>query len=105
MAGDDKITLQVGSINRTTPVRSAVSRADTPATATPRAVDTAPAPLPVARLINLARELSEAPPPIDHARISALRNAIANGAYAVDAALVAKAVTRFYQGGSQDGSA
>ncbi len=98
MASDDKIT-QVGSIGRTSPVRSVASRTDTAAPTATRVAETAPAPLPVARLIGLARELSEQPPPVDHARISALRNAIANGAYAVDAALVAKAVTHFYRGG------
>lgn len=98
MASDDKIT-QVGSIGRTSPVRSVASRTDAAAAqAAARAPETAPAPLPVARLIGLARELSEQPPPVDHARISALRNAIANGSYAVDAALVAKAVTHFYRG-------
>ena len=98
MASDDKIT-QVGNIGRASPVRNVASRTETMAPATPRVTATAPAPLPVARLIGLARELSELPPPVDHARIAALRNAIANGAYAVDAALVAKAVTRFYHGG------
>lgn len=98
MASDDKIT-QVGSIGRASPVRNVASRTDTAAAPTmARVAETAPAPLPVARLIGLARELSEQPPPVDHARISALRNAIANGAYAVDAALVAKAVAHFYRG-------
>ena len=101
MASDDKIT-QVGNIGRASPVRNVASRTETTTSAAPAVTETAPtpAPLPVARLIGLARELSEQPPPVDHARISALRNAIANGAYAVDAALVAKAVSHFYHGGN-----
>lgn len=99
MASDDKITLQVGGIGRTSPVRGIAGRTGAMASTTARAVDTAPAPLPVARLIGLAQELADQPPPVDHVRIAALRNAIADGSYAVDAALVAKAVAHFYRGG------
>lgn len=100
MAGDEKLILQVGSVNRATPVRKAMSGMETPAPISAPAVSNSPPPVPVAKLISLARELGEQAPPVDYARIATLRSAIASGAYSVDAALVANAAARFYTGGA-----
>ncbi|MBA3939723.1 MAG: hypothetical protein C0520_00775 [Sphingopyxis sp.] len=97
MAGDEKITLQVSSVSRASPVRKAVA-SGSEAPATVHAPSNTPAPVPVTRLLSLANELASEPPPVDFARIAVLRNAIASGNYAVDAALIAGAAVRFYKG-------
>jgi len=100
MAGDGKLNLQVSSISRIAPARRVANGSESPSVATARAVGNAPASVPVTRLTSLAKELGEQGPPVDHARIAMLRDAIASGAYTVDATLIANAAVRFHQGSS-----
>lgn len=51
---------------------------------------------PVAKLSQIARELSEAEPPIDHARIAQVRNAIARGELTVEPNVLADAILRHF---------
>jgi flagellar biosynthesis anti-sigma factor FlgM len=53
-------------------------------------------PMPVAQLTALARELAEAGPPVDHAKIAQVRTMIANGGYRIDAVGLADAMLRHY---------
>lgn len=48
--------------------------------------------VPVARLTILARELAKQEPPVDHARIAQLRQAIASGGYRPEARAIADAM-------------
>ena len=48
--------------------------------------------VPVARLTRLAHELAMQAPPVDHARIAQLRQAIASGEYHPDAQAIADAM-------------
>ena len=50
--------------------------------------------LSASRLADLARDLAEAGPPVAHARIARLRQAIAQGSYEVDAGRIADALLR-----------
>jgi flagellar biosynthesis anti-sigma factor FlgM len=52
--------------------------------------------VPVAQLTQLARELAEAGPPVDHAKIAQVRAMIANGGHRIDAAALADAMLRHY---------
>jgi negative regulator of flagellin synthesis FlgM len=47
-------------------------------------------------LTAMARELSDAGPPVDHARIAQIRQAIAQGSYRIDPNAIADAVLRHY---------
>ena len=49
----------------------------------------------VPMLVNMARELAEAGPPVDHARIAQIRQAIAQGRYAADPVAIAGAMLSF----------
>ena len=51
------------------------------------------------KLTAAARELAEAGPPVDYAKIAQIRHAIANGSYRADAEAIADAVLRHYQPG------
>jgi len=69
---------------------------------TPKAVTVSEAPaastrsgLPMTRLLDLAADLARAEPPVDYARIAQVRRAIADGAYQIDSAALAKAMIRF----------
>lgn len=98
MSGDSKIGLQaVGGIVRTGAMRKIASDAAVPASA-PVRLHAAQDPLPVARLIGFAGELAGQGPTVDVPRVAALRNAIANGSYAADPAVVAKAMLQFHKG-------
>lgn len=57
----------------------------------PNSSDAAPA-VPVAKLTALAHDLALQPPPVDHARIAQLRQAIASGDYRIDAQMIAGAM-------------
>lgn len=52
--------------------------------------------VPVARLTGLARTLASQEPPIDHARIAQIRQAIASGGYRPEAEAIAKAMLRHF---------
>lgn len=49
-------------------------------------------PVPVAKLTALVHDLALQPPPVDHARIAQLRQAIASGDYRVDVKIIAGAM-------------
>ena len=51
---------------------------------------------PLSKLAALARELSDAGPPVDHARIAQIRQAISLGSYRIDPNAIADAVLRHY---------
>ncbi|WP_428684821.1 flagellar biosynthesis anti-sigma factor FlgM [Sphingopyxis sp.] len=95
MSGDSKIG-PVGGVIRTTPVRKIAGSADTANAAASRTAtsDTVPG----ARLIRLASDLAAQAPPVDTARVAALRTAIAEGTYTADAKNIALAMLRFAQG-------
>lgn len=95
MSGDSKIG-PVGGIIRTTPVRKIASNAEAANAAMTRAAasDTVPG----AKLIRLASDLAAQAPPIDNARIAALRTAIAEGTYRADAKNIALAMLRYAEG-------
>jgi flagellar biosynthesis anti-sigma factor FlgM len=44
----------------------------------------------------MARELTDAGPPVDHARIAQIRQAISLGSYRIDPSAIADAVLRHY---------
>ncbi|MFD1766781.1 flagellar biosynthesis anti-sigma factor FlgM [Sphingorhabdus buctiana] len=52
--------------------------------------------VPLARLTGLARALANEGPPVDHARIAQIRQAIASGSYRPDANAVADAMLRHF---------
>jgi flagellar biosynthesis anti-sigma factor FlgM len=51
---------------------------------------------PIAKLSQIARELSEGEPPIDHARIAQIRSAIASGKMQVEPNILADAILRHF---------
>jgi flagellar biosynthesis anti-sigma factor FlgM len=53
--------------------------------------------VPPTKLTALARELADAGPPVDYARIAQIRQAISNGGYHVDAQAIAGAMLRHFQ--------
>lgn len=55
-----------------------------------------PAPAPVAILTGLVRTLTNQEPPIDHARIAQIRQAIASGTYRPETEAIAQAMLRHY---------
>ncbi|MEQ8310708.1 MAG: flagellar biosynthesis anti-sigma factor FlgM [Sphingopyxis sp.] len=98
MSGDSKIG-PVGGIVRAGPSRRVASETAAPAH-TP-----APAPaadtLPAAKLTRLSATLADQPPPVDVARVAALRTAIAGGNYGVHPALIASAMLDFHGRGGE----
>ena len=50
----------------------------------------------LSKLTALARELTDAGPPVDHARIAQIRQAISLGSYRLDPGAIADAVLRHY---------
>lgn len=50
--------------------------------------------VPVSKLTEIARRLAAEGPPVDHARIAQISQAIASGAYRIDAAAIADAMLR-----------
>ncbi len=99
MSGDSKIG-PVGGIVRTTPLRSAASDTAAPARAI-APLQAVPDSLPAARLIHMTDGLAKQPPPIDVARVAALRSAIAGGSYGVHPAIIASAMIDFHTGGAE----
>jgi negative regulator of flagellin synthesis FlgM len=75
------------------PLRASQSVAKSAAThlTQPNRTDTAP-PVTVAKLTALVHDLALQPPPVDHARIAQLRQAIASGDYRIDAQKIAGAM-------------
>jgi negative regulator of flagellin synthesis FlgM len=53
----------------------------------------------LSKLTAAARQLAEAGPPVDFAKIAQIRQAIANGSYQSDAEAIADAVLRHYHSG------
>jgi negative regulator of flagellin synthesis FlgM len=53
----------------------------------------------LSKLTALARELSDAGPPVDHARIAQIRQAISLGSYRFDPGAIADAVLLHYDSG------
>ena len=101
MSGDSKIG-PVGGIARTTPLRSVAGGSAAPMQA-PAQLHAAAAPdsLPAARLIRVASGLADQAPPVDVARVAALRSAIASGSYGVHPAIIASAMIDFRAGGAE----
>lgn len=98
MSGDSKIGLQaVGGYVRTGAPRKIASEATAPMRA-PAPALTARDPLPATRLIGLTGDLADQGPTIDVSRVATLRTAIANGSYAADPAVIARAMVQFHRG-------
>ena len=53
----------------------------------------------LSKLTAMARELTDAGPPVDHARIAQIRQAISLGSYRIDPGAIADAVLRHYDSG------
>ncbi len=51
------------------------------------------------KLVNLASELAKAGPPMDHAKIAQLRQAMARGEYSQDVDAIANSMVRFFRTG------
>lgn len=51
-------------------------------------------------LVQLTRAVADAGPPLDYAKIAALREAIASGTYKVDPQAIAQAITAFHRKGA-----
>src|SRR3546814_13317389 len=100
MSGDSKIG-QVGGVTRINSARhlsaaSTAARPDGPAPAAARET------MPATRLLGLTQSLAEQGPPVDVARVAALRTAIAGGDYRVDEGALAHAMLAFHQGRSEE---
>lgn len=98
MSGDSKIG-PVGGVFRAAPLRKPTGEEAAPMAA-PTAMTATPSPLPATRLTSLASRIAEHGAPIDSARVATLRNAIAGGSYGPDPAIIARAMTEFYQAGN-----
>ena len=99
MSGDSKIG-PVGGIGRTGPLRRVASETAAPApTSSPGQAATDN--LPAAKLTRLSATLAHQPPPVDVARVAALRTAIAGGNYGVHPALIASAMLDFHGRGAE----
>lgn len=99
MSGDSKIGPASG-IARTGPLRRVASEAIASAHA-PAEVRAAPDNMPAARLTRLSNSLADQPPPVDIARVAALRTAIASGNYSVHPAIIASAMLDFHGRGGE----
>ena len=73
--------LAVGEVHKQLPVSAKISQ---------------PVAVPLARLTSLVKSLADEGPPVDHARIAQLRQAIASGHYRPDAAAIADAMLRHH---------
>ena len=93
MWGDSKIG-PGGGIGRAGPLRRVASDAAT-AMRAPAQLQPAQDNLPTARLTRLAGSLADQAPPVDIARVAALRTAIANDSYGVHPAIIASAMLDF----------
>lgn len=51
------------------------------------------------KLVSMAADLAKAGPPVDHAKIAQLRQAIARGEYSTDADAIAHAMVGFFRAG------
>jgi flagellar biosynthesis anti-sigma factor FlgM len=51
------------------------------------------------KLVNMTTELAKAGPPMDHAKIAQLRQAIAHGEYSQDVDAIAHSMIRFFRTG------
>ena len=96
MSGDSKIG-PVGGIARTGPLRRVANEA---AASAPAQVGATRDTMPIASLSRLSGTLADQPPPIDVARVAALRTAIAGGSYGVHPAIIASAMLDFHGRGT-----
>ncbi len=96
MSGDSKIG-PVGGIVRAGPLRRVGSESVASMRA-PTQLQPAQDSLPTARLTRLANGLADQSPPVDVARVAALRSAIATGSYGVHPAIIASAMLDFHGG-------
>jgi len=97
MSGDSKIghvtgPVRTGAVRRLAAGSAEAARPGAPVSAA--SGETASA----TRLLGLTQTLAEQGPPVDVARIAALRTAIAGGDYRVDAGALAQAMLAFHQG-------
>ncbi len=97
MSGDSNIA-PVGGALRAVSLRKIAGGAAAPLRA-PAPLRTAEA-MPATRLIGLGDALADQPPPVDAARVGALRAAIASGGYSVHPTVIAGAMLDFYKGGA-----
>lgn len=81
--------------HRKTVAANAEHRSGTTAVKTEQATPT----FSLSKLTATARELSDAGPPVDHARIAQIRQAISLGSYRLDPSAIADAVLRHYDSG------
>ena len=54
----------------------------------------------LSKLTAMARELSDAGAPVDHARIAQIRQAISLGSYRIDPSIIADAMLLYYDSGT-----
>ena len=99
MSGDSKIGA-VGATGRAVPLRRVASD-NVAALRTPAQFQPAQENLPAAKLTRLAGSLADQAPPVDVARVAALRTAIANGSYGVHPAIIASAMLDFHGRGAE----
>lgn len=99
MSGDSKIG-PVGGVARTSPPRRVAGEA-TASARPPARVQAAQDNLPTARLTRLSTSLADQPPPVDVARVAALRTAIGSGNYGVHPAIIASAMLDFHGHGTE----
>lgn len=99
MSGDSKIG-PVGATGRAVPLRRVASE-NVAAMRTPAQLQPAQENLPAAKLTRLASSLADQAPPVDVARVAALRTAIANGSYGVHPAIIASAMLDFHGRGAE----
>jgi negative regulator of flagellin synthesis FlgM len=87
--------IPLGPVSRTTnSVR--ISVPPRPASAAPEARDPAGTAESLPRLLTLAAAVAAKGPPIDTARITQLRQAIADGSYTIDPDLIAQSMLAFH---------
>ncbi len=98
MSGDSKIG-PVGGVGRAIPLRRVASESVASMRA-PAQLQPSQENLPTARLSRLASSLADQAPPVDVARVAALRTAIAGGTYGVHPAIIAGAMLDFHGRGT-----
>lgn len=100
MSDDGKIGLQ---ISRVVPISAARKSDDVSNAAYRMPARTRTPPdhdgLPRSQLIGLAHDIAGQPAPVDKARVNAIRDAIADGSYRLDAAATARAMVEFHASG------
>lgn len=101
MSDDGKIGLQVSRVVRISAARKPDSASSAP-TPTPARIQTmfGNDSVPHSQLIGLANTIAGQPAPIDDGRVEAIRSAVANGSYRLDAAATARAMVEFHAGGA-----